>query len=62
MSQPDSKSTRPAGILIRKPSTSIYTVLLGIALASIMLGCLLLLLELHRYDWLWSRPWRPPAF
>ena len=29
MSQPDSKSTRPAGILVRKPTTSIYTVLLG---------------------------------
>lgn len=57
MSQPDSKSTRPAGILVRKPSTTIYTALLGVAVAALMLGCLFLLLEIQQYDWLWNRPW-----
>jgi hypothetical protein len=57
VSQPDSKSTRPTGILVRKPSTSIYTVLLGVAAAGLMLGCLFLLLEIQQYDWLWNRPW-----
>lgn len=57
MSQPDSKSTRPTGILVRKPSTSIYTVLLGIAVTALAFGCLFLLLEIQQYDWLWNRPW-----
>ena len=57
MSQPDSKSTRPAGILVRRPSTSIYTVMLGITLAALMLGALFLFLELLQYDWFWARPW-----
>ncbi len=57
MSQPDSRSTRPTGILVRKPTTSIYTVLLGVALAALMIGCLFLLLEIQQYDWLWNRPW-----
>ena len=58
MSQPDSKSTRPAGILIRKPRSTIYTVLLGVAVAALMLGSLFLLLEIHEYDWLWNIPWQ----
>ena len=58
MSLPDSNSTeQPAGILVRKPRTSIYTVLLGISLVAIMLGCLFLVLEITEYDYLWSRPW-----
>jgi hypothetical protein len=57
VSQPDSRSTRPTGILVRKPSTSIYTVLLGVAVAALMIGSLFLLLEIQQYDWLWNRPW-----
>jgi hypothetical protein len=58
VSQPDSESTRPAGILVRKPTASIYTVLLGIAVAALALGSLFLFLELLSYDWIWNTPWR----
>jgi len=58
VSQPDSKSTRPAGILIHTPTTSIYTVLLGIAVAALALGSLFLLLEIQTYDWIWNVPWK----
>lgn len=58
MSQPDSKSTRPAGILVRKPTSSIYTALLGIAVAALALGSLFLLLEIQTYDWIWNVPWQ----
>jgi len=57
VSQPDSESTRPAGILVRKPTTSIYTILLGVAVGALALGSLFLFLELLSYDWLWNRPW-----
>ncbi len=57
MSQPDSKSTEPTGILVRKPSSNIYTALLGIAAVALMLGALFLFLELYRYDWIWNSPW-----
>jgi hypothetical protein len=58
VSQPDSKSTRPAGILVRKPTTSIYTALLGIAVVALALGSLFLLMEIQTYDWLWTVPWQ----
>jgi hypothetical protein len=58
VSRLDSKSTRPAGILIRRPRTTIYTVLLGIALAAIVIACLLLFIELNRYDYFWHLPWK----
>ena len=58
MSQPDSKSTRPAGILVRKPTTSIYTALLGIAVVALALGSLFLLMEIQTYDWIWNVPWQ----
>ena len=57
MSQPDSRSTEPAGVLVPKPKSNVYTALLGIALAAIMLGCLFLVLEITEYGALWSRPW-----
>ena len=49
MSQPDSKSTRPAGILVPKPKSSAYTALLGVAVAAMSIGCLALFLEWARY-------------
>ena len=58
MSQLDSRSTRPAGILIRRPKTTVYTVLIGVALAAIIIACLLLILELNRYDYVWRLPWK----
>jgi heme/copper-type cytochrome/quinol oxidase subunit 3 len=57
VSLPDSRSTEPAGVLVRKPKSNVYTALLGIALAAIMLGCLFLVLEITEYGALWSRPW-----
>lgn len=57
MSQPDSESTRPAGILVRRPTTTIYTSMLGVAALALALGSLFLLLEILSYDWPWSTPW-----
>jgi hypothetical protein len=37
-------------VLVRRPKASIYTALLGIALLALVFSCLLLVLELWRYD------------
>jgi hypothetical protein len=39
------------GVLVPKPKADIYTALLGIALAAILLGILCLCLEMNRYNW-----------
>jgi hypothetical protein len=57
VSQPDSESTKPAGILVRRPTTTIYTSLLGVAVAALALGSLFLFLELWSYDAIWNTPW-----
>jgi hypothetical protein len=57
VSLPDSESTRPAGILVRTPTTNIYTSLLGVAVGALALGSLFLFLELLSYDWIWNTPW-----
>ncbi len=57
MSLPDSSSERPQGVLVRRPRTSIYTVLLMIALVAIMFSCLLLVIEMAQYGF----QWKPPA-
>ena len=49
MSLPDSPSDRPRGVLVRQPRTSIYTVLLLIALLALVFSCLLMVLELAQY-------------
>ena len=49
MSQP--QSTDKGGVKVTKPRPDIYTVLLGISLAAILLGILCLALELGRYNW-----------
>jgi hypothetical protein len=59
--EPEPSRTEPAGILVRKPRASIYTVLLGISLAAIVLGCLFLAMEITEYDHLWNRPWAQSA-
>ena len=51
------KPAKPVGILVRKPKTSIFTVLLGIAAVAIAIGCLFLFLEISQYGALWSSPW-----
>ncbi|MEX2307563.1 MAG: hypothetical protein WD738_08225 [Pirellulales bacterium] len=57
MSLPDLSSDRPRGVLVRKPQTTIYTVLLFIALMAVIVSCLLLVLELLMYDF----QFKPPA-
>lgn len=50
MSLPD--STDPGrGVVVHKPKADIYTVLLGIALAAILMAITFLCLELSRYNW-----------
>lgn len=50
MSQLDSPSaSRQRGVLVQKPKTNIYTVLLIIAFVAMLTGCLLLGLEWARY-------------
>ena len=48
MSQPD--LTSPSrGVVVQRPKSDVYTVMLGIALTAIAIACLLLFLELRRY-------------
>ena len=49
MSLPDLDSNEPRGVLVRRPRSSIYTVMLLVSLLALTLGCLLLVLELWRY-------------
>jgi hypothetical protein len=48
MAQPDF-TMPPVGGAIRKPKTSIYTLLLLIALVALLTGCLFLWLEIKRF-------------
>ena len=51
MSQPDFESVSPVpSVITKKPQWTIYTVLLLIALVSLLLACLFLGLELRAYD------------
>jgi len=56
VSLPESSFDEPRGVLVRKPQTTIYTVLLGIVAAALAVSCLLLLLEWSRYEF----QFRPP--
>ena len=49
MSQPASPSDRPRGVLVRRQRTSIYTVLLFIALMALVIGSLIMAFELLQY-------------
>ncbi len=42
---------RRPGVLVQSPKSDIYVALLGIALAAILMACLLMLLMLNRYSW-----------
>jgi hypothetical protein len=48
VSLPESDS-EPRGILVRKPKTTVYTVLLGISAAALAIACLLMVLEIWQY-------------
>jgi hypothetical protein len=46
-------------VLVRRPRTTIYTVLLGISVAALAIGCLLLAIEIMQYGSLlgaWNIP------
>ncbi len=50
----------PRGVLVRRPKTSIYSVMLGIAAGALTLGCLMLILEIWTYGAPWTFPWNIP--
>lgn len=66
MSRPASRSNPPRGVLVRRPRTTTYTVLLGIAVGALAIGCLLMAIELLNYGSLFpgeSAAWKiPPEF
>jgi len=41
---------RQRGVLVQAPKSDIYVALLGISLAAILIGCLLMILLLGRYE------------
>jgi hypothetical protein len=56
VSLPESSSEEPRGVLVRRQKTTIFTVLLGIALAALVFGCFLMILELARYRFQYKPP------
>ena len=52
MSLPGSNlADEPRGVVVEKPKANVYTVLLGIALVAIIIGCVCLYAELNVYKW-----------
>ena len=49
MSQLDLKSAK-GGVLVHKPRSNVYTVMLVLALLAIIVGCVFLWLELQTYE------------
>ena len=51
MSQPDlSSANPPRGVIVNKPKTSVYTVMLIISLVAMLTACLFLYLEYAEYN------------
>ena len=50
----------PRGVLVRRPKTSIYSVMLGISAGALAIGCLVLILEIWTYGAPWTFPWNIP--
>ncbi len=61
MSLPDYGSSQPRGVLVPRPRTNIYTVLLGVSAAALAVGCILLALEISQYGPIWTLPWNVPV-
>ncbi len=61
MSQPELNSDRPRGVLVRRPTMTVYTVLLGLSAAALALGCLIMVIEIWQYGPPWSFPWNVPT-
>jgi hypothetical protein len=56
VSQPESSSDAPRGVLVRRQKTTIYTVLLILTAAALGVGCLMMILELWQYGFVWEVP------
>jgi hypothetical protein len=56
VSLPESSSEEPRGVLVRRPQTTIYTILLFIALMALVISCLILAWELFQYDLQFNPP------
>ena len=56
MSLPESSFEPPRGVLVPRPRTTIYTVLLGIAVLALVIGCAMLALEMWQYGLRWTPP------
>jgi hypothetical protein len=39
------------GVVVEKPGANIYTVLLALSFAAVLIGCIFLSLEMSAYDW-----------
>ena len=57
---PRAEAGAPRGVLVRRPKTSIYSVMLGISAAALTIGCLMLVLEMWTYGPPWTFPWNIP--
>ncbi|MBN1853910.1 MAG: hypothetical protein JW829_14350 [Pirellulales bacterium] len=49
MSQPNFESDSPGGVLVPKPKSSIYTVLLILSVIALVIACVFLYLEISEY-------------
>lgn len=56
MSLPESSSEEPRGVLVRRPQTTIYTVLLFISLMALLIGSLILAWEWWQYGFQFNPP------
>ena len=56
MSLPESSSEAPRGVLVRRPQTTIYTILLFITLMALVISCLILAWEMLQYDLQYNPP------
>lgn len=61
MSLPESSSSEPRGVLVRRQKTTIYTVMLMLTAAALAFGTLVMLLEIWQYGPIWTAPWKVPA-
>jgi len=49
VSQPSFESDSPGGVLVPKPKSSIYTILLILSVIALVIACLFLYLEISEY-------------
>jgi hypothetical protein len=57
VSLPDSSSDEPRGVLVRRQKSSIYTIMLLIAVIALAISCLVMVLEWAQYGF----QHKPPA-